>query len=84
MQASERWTLTVEETAHALGLSVNSTRAAIARGEIPALRLGRRLLVPRIALEKLLEEACLPSGRAEVIRLQSESRQRAGRRRGRG
>jgi len=37
-----------------LGLGRNATYEAIARGEIPVLRFGRRLVVPRKALERLL------------------------------
>ena len=50
----QRQTLTVEEAAAILGIGRNSAYEAIRRGEIPALRLGRRLLVPRRALERLL------------------------------
>ena len=50
----ERQTYTIEETARVLGLGRNSTFAAAARGEIPTIRVGRRLLVPRAALEALL------------------------------
>ncbi len=49
-----RQTLTVEEAAEVLGIGRNSAYEAIRRGEIPALRLGRRLVVPRRALERLL------------------------------
>ena len=52
--ADTRQTLTVEEAAQVLGIGRNSTYEAIKRGEIPALRLGRRLVVPRQALEQLL------------------------------
>jgi len=37
-----------------LGLGRNATYEAIARGEIPVLRFGRRIVVPRKALERLL------------------------------
>jgi excisionase family DNA binding protein len=51
----QRETLSVEETAKVLGIS-RSTAYELARtGEIPSLRLGRRLLVPRIGLTRLLE-----------------------------
>ena len=33
------------------------TDSAIARNEIPAIRVGRRLLVPRAALDRMLSEA---------------------------
>jgi len=52
----DRQTFTVEEAAALLGIGRNSAYQAIARGELPALRLGRRLLVPRAALERHLAE----------------------------
>ncbi len=50
----EKLTLTVDEAARYLGIGRNSAYAAIARGEIPAIRVGKRLLVPKAALEKML------------------------------
>ena len=52
-----RQTLSVEEVAEVLGIGRNSAYEAIRRGEIPALRLGRRLVVPRQALERLLRNS---------------------------
>jgi excisionase family DNA binding protein len=50
-----RPTLTVwPETGRLLGLSKASTYAAVACGEIPSIRIGRRLLVPTAALRRLL------------------------------
>jgi excisionase family DNA binding protein len=43
-------TLTVDEAAGLLGLSAWSVYASIRTGEFPALRVGRRLLVPTHAL----------------------------------
>jgi len=51
----ESLTMTVEEAAAALGISRNLAYEAARDGRIPAIRIGRRLLVPRRALEKLLE-----------------------------
>ncbi|MGA2284803.1 MAG: helix-turn-helix domain-containing protein [Dehalococcoidia bacterium] len=45
---------TVEETAHLLGLSVRSAYEGVYRGDIPSLRIGRRILIPRARLEALL------------------------------
>jgi hypothetical protein len=45
---------TVEEAGKILGLSRCSAFAAAARGDIPTIRLGRRLIVPRRGLEKML------------------------------
>lgn len=46
---------TVDETAKILGLSRASAFAGVSRGEIPSIRVGKRLIVPRRALEKMLE-----------------------------
>lgn len=56
-EGGERLTLTVPEVAALLGLSRNSTYEAIAVGQIPSIRIGRRVLVPRAALERLLDSA---------------------------
>jgi excisionase family DNA binding protein len=37
-----------------LGLHRQTLAAAIRRGELPAVRLGRKVLVPRTALDRLL------------------------------
>jgi excisionase family DNA binding protein len=55
MEEFECCTYTVREAAHVLGLSHNATFAAIYHGEIPALRFGRRVVVPKEALHQLLE-----------------------------
>lgn len=49
-----RLTLTVEEAAEALGISRAFAYEAVARGEIPCIRIGRRILVPKVALERML------------------------------
>ena len=42
------------DTGKLLGLGRNATYDDIARGEIPVLRFGRRIVVPKKALERLL------------------------------
>ena len=54
-QSSHRLTYTVEEAAHLIGISRNSAYEAVRRGEIPTIRIGRRILIPRTRLEDLLE-----------------------------
>ena len=49
--------LTVEEAAVLLRLSRGTAYEAVKRGDIPTLRIGRRLLVPRAALLRLLDAA---------------------------
>jgi len=46
--------LNVKETGKALGLSRASAYKAAHDGSIPTIRLGRRLVVPRVQLERLL------------------------------
>jgi excisionase family DNA binding protein len=54
---AQRLTLTVEEAAESLGISRTFAYEAVKRGEIPAIRIGRRILVPKVALDRLLESA---------------------------
>jgi excisionase family DNA binding protein len=56
----DRLTLTVEEVAQILGLSRSATYEAIARGEIPSLRFGRRIVVTQRVLHGLLGHGDLP------------------------
>jgi excisionase family DNA binding protein len=51
---SDRLTLTVPEAAELLGISRGSGYQAARTGELPTLRIGGRLLVPRQRLEDLL------------------------------
>jgi excisionase family DNA binding protein len=54
-------TMTVPEAARLLGVSDSAAYDAAARGEIPSLRIGRRVLVKRHQLLAMLE---LEEGRA--------------------
>lgn len=47
--------LTIPEAACAIGVSARTYYAAAARGEVPAIRIGRRLVVPEAALHRFLE-----------------------------
>ena len=51
---NNRLTFTVSETAKILGIGRNSAYEAVARGEIPVVKVGKRLLVPKAALEEML------------------------------
>jgi excisionase family DNA binding protein len=42
------------DTGRALKLSKASTYEAVSKGEIPSIRIGRRLLVPTAALRRML------------------------------
>jgi excisionase family DNA binding protein len=50
----ERQTLTVGETAHRLGISRALAYKAAQRGELPVIRIGRRYLVLKAQLERIL------------------------------
>ncbi len=53
----ENATLSVEETAKVLGIGRNSAYEGVRTGEIPSIRIGKRILVPRLALEQILKDA---------------------------
>ena len=50
----QKQTLTVPETARVLGIARNSAYLAVRTGAIPSLKIGRRILVPRQAVERML------------------------------
>ena len=50
----KRLTLTVNEAAHLLGISRGLAYELARCGRLPVIRLGRRILIPRVALEKML------------------------------
>jgi excisionase family DNA binding protein len=50
-----RLCVTVTEAAAMLGLSRNFVYEMIKQNQIPAIKFGKRLLIPRLALEKRLE-----------------------------
>jgi excisionase family DNA binding protein len=57
----KRQTLTVEEAAQVLGLAKPTVYAAVKRGELPVVRIGDRVLIPRSALQRMLCQAARPS-----------------------
>lgn len=50
----ERPTLKVAEVMELLDICESNAYAAINRGEIPSIRIGRRVLIPTAALRKML------------------------------
>ena len=55
MENAQKYVLSVEYAGKRLGLSRPSAYQAVKRGELPVIRIGRRILVPVVALEKMLE-----------------------------
>jgi excisionase family DNA binding protein len=56
---------TVREVAKILRIGKISAYQAVARGEVPCLRIGRRILIPRHALESILQR--LPDTQAKDV-----------------
>ena len=54
---SEKAIMSVDTTAIMLGVSRNSAYSAVQRGEIPHIKIGKRILIPNIAIERMLAEA---------------------------
>jgi len=60
---NDRLVCTVAEAAHLLGISRAFAYELVARGEIPVIRLGRRIVIPK---EQLLDLLDIPSTDGEV------------------
>lgn len=54
-RSGERLTFNVGEAAELLGVSRAFAYELVARGELPAIRLGRRILIPRHALAAFVD-----------------------------
>ncbi len=61
----ERLTYSVDEAADVLGISRAGAYEAVQRGDIPHLRVGRRILIPKSALHRLVEGATADDVRSE-------------------
>jgi excisionase family DNA binding protein len=54
-QSESSKTYSIARAGELLGLGKNATYNAAHRGEIPTIKIGGRLLVPRAALDRMLE-----------------------------
>ena len=54
--SEERYCMTVPEAARKLGISRNFGYQLVREGKLPSRRFGKRILIPKVALEKMLEE----------------------------
>ena len=52
-----RLCVTVPEAAEMLGISRNFAYQLVREGKLPSIRFGKRILIPRVALEKMLEKS---------------------------
>jgi excisionase family DNA binding protein len=55
---TERKVLTVPEAGAQLGLGRNASYDAAKRGDIPTIKLGKLLRVPKLAIERMLDASC--------------------------
>jgi excisionase family DNA binding protein len=53
----KKLTQSVAKTADQLGISLGQAYEGVRTGEIPSFRVGKRILVPLVALDRLLEGA---------------------------
>jgi excisionase family DNA binding protein len=61
----KRLTITVEEAAKLLGISRGLAYEMARIGRLPAIRFGKRLVVPKHAIEKLLQEPGVGASRQD-------------------
>ena len=74
---AERLVYTVPEAGCLLGLSRNGSYEAAKRGEIPTIRVGRLLLVPKAAFHRMIE-GCRQRDADDVSVLQRHGRASGG------
>jgi excisionase family DNA binding protein len=63
-----RQTMSVEEAGRVLGISRGTAYEAARSGNIPVIRIGKRSLVPKAALERMLNSEPAGSGQAGVAK----------------
>ena len=56
-KSKDRWVFTVPEAGELCGLGRSASYEAARRGDLPVIRIGRKLLVPVEALRSMLEKA---------------------------
>jgi excisionase family DNA binding protein len=66
VDGDDRLTWDVPEAARRLGVSTAYYYRAASRGELPVMRLGRRLVVPKAALLRLLNDSTTTAAGGEV------------------
>ncbi|MGU3417746.1 helix-turn-helix domain-containing protein [Methylobacterium sp. D54C] len=54
LKRSQALTITIEEASRRLGIGKNQAYDAANRGQIPTIKIGRRLLVPLAPFERML------------------------------
>ncbi len=60
-------TIAVTEAAERLGVNRTTVYQAMRLGQIPAIRLGKRVVIPRAAFERMLEYGSPDGGPGETV-----------------
>ena len=55
--STEAATVTIAEAARILGIGRDTAYGLVRQGVIPSLQLGRRIVVPKVGLDRMLNEA---------------------------
>ena len=63
----DRATYSVQEAAKVLGISRNAAYEAVRAGQLPSLRFGGRIVIPRAALDRMLEQARAAGDPPELV-----------------
>lgn len=56
LDETSRLCITVPEAASMMGICRNFAYELVREGKLPSIRLGKRILIPRIALEEMLKQ----------------------------
>ena len=70
-------TISVEDAARLLGISRGLAYEAARRGDLPVIRLGRRMLVPRARLLELVGASGMPEAGIPAAEHDSHEKRRA-------
>ena len=57
----DKKTLSIPEVGKVLGIGRSAAYEAARSGQLPTIRIGRRILVPLVALERMLDQAGKPA-----------------------
>ncbi len=68
MNIEGRSLLSIEETAHALGLANSTVRAMLASGEVGSVKIGKRRLVPVDAVSIYVDRLKAEAGSARAMK----------------
>lgn len=62
---NKKLTYSVPEAAEALGIGRSAAYQGVNSGEIPSIKIGSRIVIPKVALQQKLQDAGQTSSKAE-------------------